>query len=108
MRYTHIRAAIVLALAMIAMTATPALAWRHWGWGPGVYFGIFPPVVVGPPVYYGPPAYYGPPGYYAPPPRPAGDACYAGAYVCPLDRPGPAGAPCSCPTNSGRAGGYIG
>ncbi|MBD0274570.1 MAG: hypothetical protein ICV73_21895 [Acetobacteraceae bacterium] len=33
---------------------------------------------------------------------------YAGAYVCPADRPGPAGAPCSCPTNTGRARGRIG
>ena len=31
---------------------------------------------------------------------PAGQACYAGPYVCPLEAPSPVGAPCSCPTNN--------
>jgi hypothetical protein len=90
--------------AVIAITALPgtAHAWRGgWGWGPGIVIGI-PPVVVAPPAYY-----YPPPGYYYAPPA-AGQACYAGPYVCPLDQAGPRGAPCSCPTNSGRAGGRIG
>jgi hypothetical protein len=86
--------AIAVAAAIVA-APMPALAWRHWGWGPGVVIGIPPPVVVAPPGY-----------YYAPPP--AGQACYAGPYVCPLDQPGPIGAACSCPTNTGRAGGRIG
>ena len=84
-------------LAIIAMPGT-AHAWRHGGWGSGVFIGIAPPL------YYGPPGYY----YAPPPPPPAGEACYAGPYVCPLDQPGPMGAPCSCPTNHGRAGGRIG
>ena len=93
---------ILVGLVAVAVMALPgtAQAWRHWGWwGPGII------VAVPPPVYYGPP-----PGYYyaPPPPRAAGQACYAGAYVCPLDEPGPLGAPCSCPTNNGRAGGRIG
>lgn len=92
---------VAAAFAIVAVPA-PAFAWRHGGWGPGVFIGIVPPVVVAPPgYYYAPPAYY-----YAP--QPAGQACYAGPYVCPLDQPGPMGAPCSCPTNTGRAGGRIG
>jgi hypothetical protein len=91
--------------AAVAVLALPghAHAWRVWGWGPGIYVGIPAPIVVAPPVYYGPPV-----AYYPPPPPRAGQACYAGAYVCPLDQPGPMGAPCSCPANNGRVGGRIG
>lgn len=89
---------VLLAVAAASLPGT-AQAWRGWyGYGP-VF--VAPPVFIGPPVYYGAPVYY-------PPPRPIGEACYAGAYVCPLDHPGPVGAPCSCPTNGGRAGGRIG
>ena len=38
---------------------------------------------------------------------PIGSSCYAGSYICPLDNPGPAGAPCTCPTNSGRIAGQV-
>ena len=102
----RLRSRLLLILAVVlAVTALPqtAHAWRHWGWGPGIYLGIAPPIILGPPVYYAAPPYYG--SHYA---RPAGEACYAGPYVCPLDQPGPLGAPCSCPTNGGRAGGRIG
>lgn len=91
---------MAVAATMLAgmLAPEPAHAWWHrHGWGGGVFIG--PPIVVGPPVYYGPPPGY----YYAPAPRTyaqAGEACYAGAYVCPLDQPTPAGAPCSCPTNT--------
>ena len=79
----------------------PAQAWWHRG---GYFFG--PPIIVGPPIYIGPPVYAAPPPYYS---GPAGQACYAGPYICPLDQPGPRGAPCSCPTNqNSRAGGRVG
>ena len=91
-----------IAIVTLAALPSPAHAWRHWGWGWGPGIIIAPPVFIAPPpVYYAPP-----PSYYAP--RAAGEACYAGPYVCPLERPGPQGAPCSCPTNNGRAGGRIG
>ena len=95
-----------------------------WGGG-GVYLGFAPPIYVAPPVYIGPPVVYAPPPVYAPGPGyapPAGYApggyapgapgqvsatCYAGAYICPLENPGPAGAPCTCPTNNGRVQGAI-
>jgi hypothetical protein len=94
------RLLLLLAIALATVAPRPAQAWRHGGWwGPGVI------IAVPPPVYYGPPSgYY----YYAPRPAPPGEACYAGAYVCPLDQPGPRGEPCSCPTNNGRAWGRIG
>ncbi len=95
------------ALVALAWPGT-AHAWRHWGWwGPGVIVTVPPPMFYPPPYYGPPPGYYGPPSYAAPQ-MPSGEACYAGAYVCPLDQPGPQGAPCSCPTNHGRAGGRIG
>jgi hypothetical protein len=98
--------AVLLTLGAGALPTT-----AHAYWHGGVFFG-FPPVVVGPPVYYPPPVVYAaPPMVYAPPPvvydpgPPAARSCYAGAYVCPLDRPTPPGGPCSCPTETGRASG---
>src|SRR5579862_2518669 len=82
------------ALAFAAAAPTPAKAW----WRGGVYFGIAPapyyygPPVVYPPIAYPPLAYAAPPVIYAPPgtypgsPPLAGQACYAGAYVCPLQQ----------------------
>jgi uncharacterized membrane protein len=105
-----IRLFFIIAAAALLVTPRPALAWRHGGWGPGIVIGIPPPVMAPPGYYDGPPAgYYDgpPPGYYSVP-QPLGQACYAGPYVCPLDEPGPLGAPCSCPTERGRAGGRIG
>jgi len=95
-----VRILIVLSVALATVFPGPAYAWRHGGWwGPRVVIGV--PL----PYYYGPaPGYYYAPSY----PYAAGQACYAGAYVCPLDQPGPQGAPCSCPTNNGRVGGRVG
>jgi hypothetical protein len=87
--------AIGVAAAMAGTLLLPGQAqawWRHGPfWGGGIFIG--PPVYVAPP-----PAYYAPPPYYAPP---AAAGCYAGPYVCPLQAPAAAGAPCSCPTNDG-------
>ena len=125
-----LRVSFTVALVVSALgAAAPAQA--RWGGGWGIGIGIMPPpVYIGPPpVYYGPPpvyyapppAYYAPPPGYAPPPDyvpppdyapslggPPGQTCYAGPYVCPLDQPVPAGGPCSCPTNQGRAWGRAG
>ena len=92
MRVIVLRSLTLAALVAAFVAPSPAQAWyRHgWGWGWG------PPIVVVP--YAPPPVYYGAPpvAYYS---RPAGQACYAGPYVCPLDQAGPVGAQCSCPTN---------
>ena len=116
--------ALSAALVALCAAATPAAA-RVWiGFGFPLYFG--PPVYYPPPVSYPPPAYYAPPppaGYSAPPPAAynapppaayapqqsdaapapsaAGQSCYAGAYVCPMDHPIPSGANCYCPGNGG-------
>ncbi len=108
MRNLLVRAAApVLALVAglgVMTAATPAQAWWHHGgygggyggyYGPRVFFG--PGVVIGPPVVFGPPVVYGPPVIYSPAPALAGQGCYAGAYVCPLDQPTPVGGGCSCP-----------
>lgn len=70
--------------------ALSGAAAAHGYWRGGVFFGVVP---------YG--ATYGHP---YPPPM-AGEGCYAGAYVCPLDRPAAVGAPCGCPTAQGTAWG---
>jgi len=107
---------LAVATAMMAMAAAPATAHGRWGGG-GVFFGFappafvppafVPPVFVAPPVYVAPYPYYrpyaAPPPYYAAPAASGG--CYAGPYVCPLDGPPLAGAPCSCPANNGRVWG---
>ena len=83
----------------------------------GPYYPFYaPPVVVAPPpvVYAQPPVAYGygygapVPYAYTPPGYAAAPRCFAGAYICPLDRPGVVGGPCSCPTNTGRAPGRVG
>jgi len=122
------RTAITLAMlvTLVGWTSHPAQARVFIGlgiplYGPGYYYP--PPVYYPPPpVYYAPPppAYYPPPGYepppgyapsqtYAPPPAAiapagsgAGQACYAGAYVCPMDRPVASGGNCYCPGNGGQ------
>ena len=127
---TRRKSVAVLLAVGAAATLVPAPAALAW-WRGGVFFG-FPPILpyfyapppvvyAPPPIVYAPPPGYGapPPGYYgAPPPPPAGSgapprrsagpACHAGAYVCPLETPAPAGSPCSCPTNTGRAAGRVG
>jgi hypothetical protein len=103
-----LRGAILSALALAALLSWPgdAQAWWHrYGWRGGFVVGVVPPpIVIGPPAYY-----YPPPAAYYPPPVPAqGTACYAIGITCPLQQPGPPGAPCSCPMNRARVGGTIG
>jgi len=100
--------AVAAAAALIGCfgAASPADA-RVWiGFGfPGIYIGP-PAYYYPPPVYYPPPAYYPPSGpyspsaqSYAPPPASAataGQSCYAGGYVCPMDQPVASGAACYC------------
>ena len=104
MRVIVLRSLALAALVAAFAAPSSAQAWyRHgWGWGPSVV--IVP--YLAPPLYYAPPVYYAsPPVYYS---RPAGQACYAGPYVCPLDQAGPVGAQCSCPTNGNtRSWGQI-
>jgi len=93
------RLLLLLAITLAALVSGPAQAWRHGAWwGPGLF------VAIPPPVYNGSPSG----DYPAPRPAPPGGGCYARAYVCPLDQPGPRGAPCSCPTDNGRVWGRIG
>ncbi|MBV9783230.1 MAG: hypothetical protein JO264_05370 [Acidisphaera sp.] len=108
-------ASLGAALLPIALPS-PAHAW----WRGGVWIGVpFPGVVIAPPVY-APPVYAPPPVVYAPqqeyygqdqgyaPAAPSGATCYAGQYVCPLQRPVPSGTTCSCPGNAGRVFGRSG
>jgi hypothetical protein len=92
--------------ATFALAASPAHARVFVGigipfYGPGFYPPpyYYPPP---PPVYYAPP----PPVVYAPPqasvPVGSGQACYAGAYVCPMDRPAATGGSCYCLGNGGQ------
>jgi hypothetical protein len=96
--------AIFAALGGYFAATEPAYS-RVWiGFGVPYYAG--PPAYYPPPVYYPPPAYYPPPMSYAPSyapaaPSTAGQSCYAGPYVCPMDRPVPSGAACYCLGNGG-------
>ena len=118
------RILLAAALAASPLLLSPSAEARggvFLGFGVGVP--VYPAYPYYPPGYY-PPAYYPPtvypayPGYAAPypvappayvAPRPAGQACYAGAYVCPMDRPVAAGDACSCPAQGGqRAWGRVG
>jgi hypothetical protein len=111
------RATVALALcaAMVGLSGAPAHA-RVWiGFG----FPFYGPAFYPPPYYYPPPAYYPPPPVvYAPPQNYSqapqqnysqapsqsggGQACYAGAYVCPMERPVASGASCYCAGNGGQ------
>jgi hypothetical protein len=94
-----------------------------WGWwGPGVALGLGLGALAAP--YYWPPPVYFPPQVWAPPPQVwappqqgfsqtpqgfsqapgggGGQSCYAGAYVCPMERPVASGAGCYCPGNNGQ------
>ena len=115
-------AAALLALGASLVPVPAAQARVFLGVGFGFGFPVFgpyypfyaPPVVVAPPpvVYARPPAAYGygttVPYAYTPPGHAAAPRCFAGAYICPLDRPGVVGGPCSCPTDTGRAPGRVG
>lgn len=96
-------------LALLAVGAAPPAA--HAWWRGGVTFGVAPYAPYVPPYryYYPPPVVYAPPAYYYPAPPPAGRACFAGPYTCPLAVASPINAPCSCPSNDGgRAAGRVG
>lgn len=108
-RLRRFLATAALAAGTLLVMPTPgAQAQVFVGAGFGYpFYPLYQPRVV-----FAPPAFYYPPRVvFAPPPAyvaaPVG-RCLAGAYVCPLDRPGPIGATCSCPTNTGRARGQIG
>jgi len=97
---------ILAALAIAGALCAPRSAQAHVRIG----FFVAPPVVVGPPAYdyyYPVPVYYPPPAYYYPPPAnasvPAGYTCYAGPYVCPLDKIHPVNSHCACPAYGGAS-----
>ncbi|WP_159349195.1 hypothetical protein [Roseomonas harenae] len=117
---------IALAAALLAsplILTAPADAHGGASFGIGIGVPVYPayPAYPAYPYAYGypvvpPPAYYAPPfPAYAPPPpaysvpRPPGQTCYAGAYVCPLDRNLSAGDACGCLAPNGqRAWGRVG
>ncbi len=107
----RVLAAVFTACTLLAVPLTPAQARVFVGYGFGFGYPFYAPFY-GPRFVYAPPVLYAAtPVVYAVPPTyataPAG-RCFAAAYVCPVDRPRPVGAPCSCPTNTGRASGHIG
>jgi len=111
-----IGAALTAAALTVVFLPAPAKAW----WRGGVFIGV-PPVVYPAPYYYAPPpVYYAPPpAYYAPPPaaygapaasgptQPAGQSCYAGPVICPMDHPTVTGNTCWCTASSGRVYGQV-
>jgi len=107
----RITAAFALCAAISGLASVPAQARVFIGVGIGVPFyapGFYPaPFYYPPPVYYAPPpVFYAPPQIYVPGPAVArtgpGQACYAGPYVCPMDRPVAPGAGCFCLGNGGQ------
>jgi hypothetical protein len=106
MRHTAVALAVCAAVAGLA--ASPADARVFFGIGIPFYGpGFYPPPVYypPPPAYYAPPpVVYAPPQAYTPAPttEPSGQACYAGPYVCPMDRPVAPGGSCYCPGNGGQ------
>jgi hypothetical protein len=103
--------AIALGAVFACLAVSPANARVFIGigipfYGPGFYGpGYYPgPYYYPPPAYYPPPppVVYSPPQAYAPANAGAGQMCYAGAYVCPMDHPVAAGAGCYCLGNGGQ------
>ena len=95
--------AVALCAAMMGLAGSPAQARVFIGLGVPFYGpGYYPPAPYyypPPPVYYAPPpTVYAPPQpqYYSQTPSGAGQTCYAGPYVCPMDRPTVTGAGCYC------------
>lgn len=103
-----ILAALVLALLAVAPAQARVGVFFGFGapvWGPFPYY--YPYYSYPPPFYYPPPVYSPPPPptVYAPPEpgsAPLARSCNAGPYVCPLERPLPAGARCWCRNNAGQ------
>ena len=110
-RFSPLRRAFVAfvgAGVLLASPMHPAKAYGFVGFGFG--FPVFAPFVPFYP-FYGPqvivaqsPVIYTQPPPYNPAPT---GRCYAGAYVCPIQRPATVGSPCSCPTNRARAPGRV-
>jgi hypothetical protein len=112
--------AIALCATFVGLAASPAHARVFIGvgipfYGPGFYPAPYyypPPAYYPPPVVYAPPQNFAPPQSYVPPPGyspgPAmaqnggGQACYAGPYVCPMDRPVATGGSCYCLGNGSQ------
>ena len=100
-------AALAAGLLLSAGLTTAAQARVFFGFGFPLYYG--PPVYPPPPVYVPPPVYYPPPPpvVIAPPPPPYSpypyrQSCYAGRYVCPMERPVAPGSGCYCTVNGQR------
>lgn len=111
---------VALFAAIVGLAGSPASARVFVGVGIPFYGpGFYPPPIYypPPPVYYTPPppviyAQPQPPVIYAQPraysqgsygaPSGSGQACYAGAYVCPMDRPTAGGGSCYCLGNGGQ------
>jgi len=94
----RIAAAFALCAAISGSASVPAQARVFVGVGIGVpFYG---------PGFYPAPYYYTPPPTYIPRPAAArsgpGQTCYAGPYVCPMDRPVAPGAGCYCLGNGGQ------
>jgi hypothetical protein len=108
----RITAASALCASALCLAPAPSQARVFVGIGVGVPFYGYGPGYYPAPYYYPPPVYYAPPPmYYTPPqvysPAPAaqaggGQTCYAGAYVCPMDRPVAPGSGCYCLGNGGQ------
>ena len=103
--------AIALCAVFACLAVSPADAGVFVGvgipfYGPGFYGpGYYPsPYYYPPPAYYPPPppVVYAPPQDYSPAHTGAGQMCYAGAYVCPMDRPVATGGGCYCLGNGGQ------
>jgi hypothetical protein len=100
---------LVVCAAFMGVTSPPADARVFVGFGVPFYGpGFYPPPYYyppPPPVYYAPPppVVYAPPQAYSLPPQAGvGQACYAGPYVCPMDRPTATGGGCYCLGNGGQ------
>jgi hypothetical protein len=110
MVFRPVSVAAAVFAALMLLVAVPAQARVFIGVGIPFYAPGFYPA----PYYYPPPVYYAPPPVvYAPPqqnysqvptplPAGAGQACYAGSYTCPMDRPVAAGGSCYCLGNGGQ------
>jgi len=100
------RTRLVLAGIVAAAAMAAGVASAQPGWGAGVQFGWGPPHHRPYPTpYHYAPHHYAPHRYVPPPAPVAGEGCYAGPYVCPLEGPARVGMPCSCPTAQGHVWG---
>lgn len=112
-RRLAIVAALCATMAGLSVSSAQARVWVGIGVPLYVGPGYYPPPVYypPPPVYYTPPPavvytpqpnYTPPPPAYSPASQGGSQSCMAGPYVCPMDRPVPAGAACYCTGNSGQ------